>query len=203
MVDLGAGSSKEELLRDLVEDEGSEISLGTGMLVGIFFGLVLLCSFFFTMGYMLGRSNASGGKTEIVGATPTGGSPAGKPVAGDKTPAQTPPPATDQPAAQPQATVSLAGKANPGSSSPVSTPLPEIKASTTGTYSVQVAAVSRLEDAQSLMAALERKQYPVFLANVPGDSLFHVQVGYYNDPKDAETMRGRLAAEGYDAIVKK
>jgi cell division septation protein DedD len=81
--------------------------------------------------------------------------------------------------------------------------LPEIKASTTGAYTVQVAAVSRLEDAQSLVAALQRKQYPVFLANIPGDSLFHVQVGPFNDLKDAETMRSRLAAEGYDAIVKR
>jgi cell division septation protein DedD len=202
MVDLGAGRSKEEL-RDLVGGEDAEITLSTGKLVGIFSGLVLVCSFFFTIGYMLGRSNASGGKTEIVGAAPTGGNPTGKPVAGDKTPAQTPTPGTDQSAPQPQATISLSPPANPSSNSLSSTPLPEIKASTTGAYTVQVAAVSHLEDAQSLVAALQRKQYPVFLANIPGDSLFHVQVGPFNDLKDAETMRSRLAAEGYDAIVKK
>jgi cell division septation protein DedD len=201
MVDLGAGRTKEEL-RDPVEGEDAEFTLSTGKLVAIFSGLVLVCSFFFTIGYMLGRSNASGGKTEIVGAAPTGGSPAGKPVAGDKTPAQTPPPA-DQSTPQPQASISSAPPANPSTNSLSSTSLPEIKASTTGAYTVQVAAVSRLEDAQSLVAALQRKQYPVFLANIPGDSLFHVQVGPFNELKDAETMRSRLAAEGYDAIVKK
>ena len=201
MVDLGAGRGKEEL-RNLVDSEDTEITLGTGKLLGIFFGLVLVCSFFFTMGYIFGRANGSRGKTEVVGAAPTGGSPAGKPVAGDKTPAQTQP-AADQPAPQPQATISSAPPLTSVNNSPSSTPLPEIKASTTGTYTVQVAAVSRLEDAQSLVAALQKKQYPVFLANVPSDSLFHVQVGPFNDPKDAETMRSRLAAEGYDAIVKK
>jgi len=50
---------------------------------------------------------------------------------------------------------------------------------------------------------LQKKQYPVFIASVPGDSLFHVQVGPFSDPKDAEAMRARLAGEGYDAIVKK
>jgi cell division septation protein DedD len=66
-----------------------------------------------------------------------------------------------------------------------------------------VAAVSKQEDAQSMVAALQKKQYPVFLTNVPGDSLFHVQVGPFSDPKDAEAMRARLVAEGYDAIVKR
>lgn len=202
MVDLGAGRGKEEL-RSLIEGEDTEITLGTGKLLVIFFGLVLACSFFFTMGYLLGRANASGGKTEIVGAAPTGGSPAGKPVAGNKNAVPTATPATEQPGPQAQATISLAPTATPSANSPSSTPLPEIKASTTGTYTVQVAAVSKLEDAQSLVAALQKKQYPVFLANAPSDSLYHVQVGPFNDPKDAETMRARLAAEGYDAIVKR
>jgi DedD protein len=202
MVDLGLGRGKEDVRdRDLSED--TEITLGTGKLLGIFFGLVFVCSFFFTMGYLLGRANGSGVKTEIVGAAPTGGSSAGKPVAGDKTPApQTSTSASNQPTPQPQATVSVAPVATPANAS--ATPPPqEIKASATGTYTVQVAAVSKQEDAQSLVSALQRKQYPVFLANVPGDSLFHVQVGPFSDPKDAEAMRARLAAEGYDAIVKR
>jgi cell division septation protein DedD len=68
---------------------------------------------------------------------------------------------------------------------------------------VQVAAVSKQEDADILQSALRKKQYPVFIATVPGDSLFHVQVGPFADIKEAEAMRARLAGDGYNAIVKK
>src|SRR5215467_16327998 len=83
MADTGTGT-------DLEDQDNTEITLGTGKLLGIFFGLVLLCSLFFTMGYMMGRSNAAGSKTEIVGSETTGSSPAGKPSAGDKTPTPAP-----------------------------------------------------------------------------------------------------------------
>ena len=201
MVDLGLGRSREEVRE---QSDDTEITLGTGKLLGIFFGLVFICSFFFAIGYRFGRANATGSQTEIVSATPTGGSPAGKPGAGDKTPAtQNASPSTDQPTPQPQATVSVT--APPAANNPPATPVPtqEIRASATGTYTVQVAAVSKQEDAQSMVSALQKKQYPVFLTNVPGDSLFHVQVGPFSDPKDAEAMRVRLVAEGYDAIVKR
>src|SRR5436305_1296327 len=60
------------------------------------------------------------------------------------------------------------------------------------------------EDAEILVAALRKKQYPVLMvSNVPGDSLFHVQVGPFTDPKEAESMRTRLANDGYNAILKK
>jgi len=69
---------------------------------------------------------------------------------------------------------------------------------------VQVAAVSKKEDAEALAGILRKKNYPVFLAsNAPGDSLFHVQVGPFNDIKEAEAMRSKLAGDGYSPIVKK
>jgi len=67
---------------------------------------------------------------------------------------------------------------------------------------VQVAAVTKQEDAEILKTALQKKQYPVFVANSPGDPLFHVQVGPFTDRKDADAMRTRLAGDGYNAIVK-
>ena len=67
----------------------------------------------------------------------------------------------------------------------------------------QVAAVSKQEDADILVSALRKKQYPVFVASAPGDALFHVQVGPFSDPKDAEAMRTRLLGDGYNPIVKK
>jgi|SRR5215472_3914084 len=188
----------------------TEITLSTGKLLGIFFGLVIVCALFFTIGYLLGHSSAASDKTEIVGTTPSNGSAAGKPVAGNKTEAQSQPtpsaPASapaDVPAVQPQTTTATATTAKPPSASYVPASAPDAKPSSSGPYTVQVAAVSKQEDAQSLVSALQKKQYPVFMTNVAGDTLFHVQVGPFNDPKDAEAMRSRLAAEGYDAIVKK
>ena len=64
--------------RELQDD--AEITLGTGKLLGIFFGLAAICAVFFTMGYMLGRSSAAGARTEIVGSVPAG-STANKPSA--------------------------------------------------------------------------------------------------------------------------
>jgi cell division septation protein DedD len=77
-------------------------------------------------------------------------------------------------------------------------------ADASGGYYVQVAAVSRQEDAEALVEALKKKQYPAFSANNPSaDKFYHVQVGPYTDLKEAEAMRARLIGDGYNPIVKK
>jgi cell division septation protein DedD len=82
---------------------------------------------------------------------------------------------------------------------PDATTLPSANA-----YYVQVAAVSKQEDAEALVEALKKKQYPAFTAtNSSADKLFHVQVGPYNDVKDAEVMRAKLISDGYNPILKK
>ena len=74
---------------------------------------------------------------------------------------------------------------------------------TTG-YFVQVAAVSKQDDAEALVDALKKKQYPAFVAsNSTTDKLFRVQVGPFADIKDAEAMRSRLINDGYNPILKK
>ncbi|MGA9551973.1 MAG: SPOR domain-containing protein, partial [Candidatus Sulfotelmatobacter sp.] len=73
---------------------------------------------------------------------------------------------------------------------------------TTGYY-VQVAAVTKQEDADALVDALKKKQYPAFVANNAVDKLFRVQVGPYGDIKEAEAMRSRLINDGYNPILKK
>src|SRR5229473_3844582 len=37
-------------------NEDTEITLGTGKMLGLFFGLVILCAVFFGMGYTMGKS---------------------------------------------------------------------------------------------------------------------------------------------------
>ena len=71
-------------------------------------------------------------------------------------------------------------------------------------YFVQVAAVTKQEDAQALVDALKNKQYPAFVAtNSANEKLFRVQVGPFADIKDAEATRSRLINDGYNPIVKK
>ena len=69
---------------------------------------------------------------------------------------------------------------------------------------MQVAAVSRQEDAEALVEALKKKQYPAFTADTTStDRFYRVQVGPYSELKDAEAMRARLISDGYNPIVKK
>src|SRR5215472_18710190 len=62
----------------------TEITLGTGKLLGIFFVMVIVCAAFFTMGYLLGRgATPLAASTTVVTSVPTnGGNPANKPSAG-------------------------------------------------------------------------------------------------------------------------
>jgi cell division septation protein DedD len=77
-------------------------------------------------------------------------------------------------------------------------------ASSTGNFFVQVAAVSKQEDAEALVGALRKKQYSaIATSNQPSDALFHVQVGPFAERKDAEDTKTRLVKDGYNPILKK
>jgi len=186
-----------------------EISLGTGRLLGLFFALVVVCAIFFALGYTLGRNLAP--PAVAAEATPPATN-AAKPTAasGAAAEAANPAPANDLTFyktvegkdANPQLTPSPSTPPSPAPAPTPSTPAPETPHASA--YVVQVAAVTKKEDAEALAGALRKKNYPVFLAsNSPGDALFHVQVGPFNDIKDAEAMRGKLAGDGYTPIVKK
>jgi len=74
-----------------------------------------------------------------------------------------------------------------------------------GTMVVQIAAISREDDAVALAGALRKKQYNVFVVNNPAnnDKLYHVQVGPFANMREADAMKAKLIAEGYNPIVKK
>jgi cell division septation protein DedD len=95
----------------------------------------------------------------------------------------------------------------PGNTTPAQAAPTSADSSTTlptGGYFVQVAAVSKQEDANSLVDALKQKQYPAFVASsVANDKLFRVQLGPFSEVKEAEGMRARLIADGYSPILKK
>jgi len=211
--------------------QDTEITLGTGRMLVLFFTLVLVCAVFFAIGFSLGR------KTTMVGASSPLNALAGTPatVVRPSAAKQPPPPAqpqqpqpTDfsfyrsvaaksadtelapqnkpaQPPTQNKADQPAAPAANDPTTAAAPTAVPAANsAPATGGYIVQVAAVSRQEDADALVEALKKKQYPAFVVNsVATDKFYHVQVGPYAEWKDADAMRNRLIADGYSPIVKK
>jgi DedD protein len=218
----------------------TEITLGTAKLLGLFFGLVIVCAVFFALGYTLGRKSDAGlSATTLVAplqTTTNGPKPAGSATGAPAPPmtfykaveqkdasAQLTPASdsasTNSAAGQTAATASGApaaatssGTSSPGASTPSTQSQPSQTANppdpvgmipTTG-YFVQVAAVSKEDDAEALVDALKKKQYPAFVAsNSSTDKLFRVQVGPFGDIKDAEAMRSRLINDGYNPILKK
>ena len=207
--------------------QDTEITLGTGRMLALFFAFVLVCAVFFAIGFSLGRRTASAGVGRWPGAA-TGASAAvvrpsaAKNDAPQKTPqsgdfsfykavgeknadsALAPPDAKAQPTDATAATATAAAPAKAATDAAGAPPASSTTASsTTGSYYVQVAAVTRQEDAEALVDALKKKQYPAFANNASADKYYRVQVGPYADFKDAEAMRARLVSDGYNPIVKK
>jgi DedD protein len=195
----------------MASSQDTEITLGTGKLLVLFFGLVGICALFFGLGYSLGRKSEPA--TAAASAAPmpqassvttksSGASSAAPPMTfyksveqKDASPELTPATDTKTDTANANTTPVQAAQAN--------VPDPTTTLPTPG-YFVQVAAVSKQEDADALVDALKKKQYPAFVAATSAtDKLFHVQVGPYSDIKDAEAMRTRLVGDGYSPILKK
>jgi len=88
------------------------------------------------------------------------------------------------------------GAAPVSSSAPVTGP---------GTIVVQIAAITREDDAVALAGALRKKDYNVIVVknSAVNDKFYHVQVGPFTTMKDADAMKARLVAEGYNPILKK
>jgi cell division septation protein DedD len=205
---------------------------GAGRLLGLFFGLVVLCAVFFAFGFTLGRSTGVPEAAAAAPAVQSGLKPSGAPkpeagvVAGNSgcvtgencAPASDPTQASNSQNDMPSRDELTFYKAvsqkdpdpkllppdpRPAPSRVHAKPVPAAARATSG-YSVQVAAVSKREDADALANALRRKQYPVFTTtNLPADKLVHVQVGPFVTLKAAETTRTRLRNDGYNPIVKK
>ncbi len=239
--------------------DDSDITLGPGKLLGLFFMLVAVCGVFFAIGYSLGKTSAReqavNDKATLnasLSLPPVGDPTVAKPsavVSGKNEPsastieghaaAKSQPdmtfysavkqtdrgsPTAPTEAAQPatsnmqQEKVSVpaakaAAPAETNTSKPVADSKAEAKSDmkpaitpvASGPFVVQIAAVSREEDAAALAGALRRKSYNVFVVNNPAvhDKLFHVQVGPFTTLQDAEAMKAKLTGEGYNPIVKR
>ena len=191
-----------------------EISLGTPTILGIFFALALVCAAFFGFGYTMGRKSSqaavafpseSSASTIPGAAKPTAGSPvnvsAAKappeiPGSAVVVPTNTPTAPTPTPKGNSPADGMIVGDKPPAPAPVSATPQPA------GSFVVQVAAVSSQDVADIELAALQKKGYNVAVHHEPQDKLLHIQIGPFHDKKEAEAMRQRVQADGFNAIVK-
>jgi cell division septation protein DedD len=67
---------------------------------------------------------------------------------------------------------------------------------------IEVMTVSHQADAEAMVSALNRRGYNVTVDHDPKTSLLHLDIGPFNNAEEAEKMRQRLLADGYDAIIK-
>jgi DedD protein len=182
----------------------TEITLGTGKMLALFFGLVILCAIFFGMGFSMGK-NSVRSPVELL---PSPSAPTGTRPSASNRPVVVPAPESkpDNQAAQTASSGDSANTAaqpaNQATSQSAAPAQPGTAQLGTG-YFVQVAAVSKQEDAEALVESLKGRQYAAFITNTPPDKLFHVQVGPFADIKDAEGMRSKLVSDGYNPILKK
>jgi cell division septation protein DedD len=194
--------------------------------------MLLFSGVFFTLGYVMGRNQYDGqvrAATDFHGKSEVPVSPKPEPVAkrtNNKAPSGAPTDAAE-PAktdwefyhagdakkpedhlksvapspAQPNAPVLVRTTAPPRttSSPPKAASTPLIPG---GSYTLQVAALTKEADAMELATRLQKKKFPAFVLSPRGDKYFRVQVGPYADQKAADAARKGLEGAGFKAIVK-
>src|SRR5271165_780123 len=134
----------------MASSQDTEITLGTGKLLLLFFGLVGICALFFALGYSLGRKSEPGITTSNAALTPPPASASGKASGSAVAPAMTFYKSVEQKDAKPELTPGADAKAEgataPTNGAPVAPPATGSADSNatlpTSAYSVQVAAVS-------------------------------------------------------------
>jgi DedD protein len=208
---------------------GGDRVLESRHLVGLFLGVVLLCGVFFTLGYVMGRTQFSGsviaGGPGVKTSTPAASFPKSPnkeketPEAAKSTPAggwddfdKTPkdPAPAAKPAPAPPIPVS-SSKNSKGPASATAKPAiavkepPRFQAPPMAKNSIvlQVAATKQQRDALDVADILQKKKFPSFVANSPADQFYHVQVGPYPDMASAEAAKHALEQLGFKSIIKR
>lgn len=108
----------------------------------------------------------------------------------------------------PPKTVAAAPSKNLNSTAkPLNTPSPKTSAgipqTPRGSFTVQVAALTKQADALSVATSLQRKKFPAYVVPPQGDKYFRVQVGPYPNQKAADAARKSIESAGFKGIVKR
>lgn len=193
----------------------TELTLGSGMLLTVFFGLVLLCGLCFGLGYAVGSRGSKGPvfQSQPPAAGPSPQMPAnsqqGKPSAAEQPqamPAQ--PPGGDQTAAGAPGTAptgeQVAGQANapaavPAATTPaaVGTPVAAQQVVTPGNsgwHAVQPAMPGGTGAVPAVQPAVANQVRPA----ISGQNTLMVQIAALSNQEDASVLIGALRRRGYE-----
>jgi cell division septation protein DedD len=195
-------------------------------LVGLFLGVVLLCAVFFSLGYVMGKSQYLG-LVHAAYIPEHNISPASlkETVKTDEPePSAGPPPGEwdfysnknnnhldpAPKAVAPVAPVPSVQDNSPALAPPAQSRLARVSLQpahsakmVAGAIVLQVAAVTRQGDALSVADALQRKRFPAFVVAPSADRFYRVQVGPYRDERAADTAKAALDHAGFKAIIKR
>ena len=196
-----------------------ERTIGSGHLVALFLGIVVLCCVFFILGYEMGRAQFERGSSASVAAKPAatapeaakeppaptgwpsgaagGGSAAGKTgtAAAPAQPAKLAAPAK-APAKAPASSVATAPAASAASSALKPPDIPR------GSIVLQVNANHNESDAVNLAKLLQEKGFPAFVLTPTTDNWYRVQVGPFSDAKSADQAKAALTQLGFKPMVR-
>ncbi len=206
---------------------GGDRVLESRHLVGLFLGVVLLCGVFFTLGYVMGRTQYGGAvqaaDSPMRSVSPPAPSAKAKetetapaPAAGEwdfygkkddnhLEPAAKPP----APSASPSAATGTGSGAAVAAPKTVAEPLPRPPARfqpprmLKGSIVLQLAALGRESDALAMADAAQQKRFPSFVVAPTSDKLYRVQVGPYPDEHAAQAAKAALERAGFKPIIKR
>jgi len=200
--------------------------------IGLFLLMLVFSAVFFTLGYVMGRSQYDGqvraaNTQHDVPDTMVKKSDSGVKHAtnGSAPTTNTPVPEESNPNSDwefyssdkqkesgehlkpvPPSGVSSSAKTtqqNNANSKPAAAVFEAPKPPQSGAYTLQVMAVRRESDALDLAKRLQKNKFPAFILTPQGGKYYRVQVGPYSDKKSAETAKKGLEGAGFRAIVKR
>ena len=199
---------------------GGERVLESRHLVGLFLGVVLLCGVFFTLGYVMGRtqydSSVHASDVSPLLRPSVSPKPSAKSSTAEKTPAanpsewdfyskkanddhlDAPKPPSSRPAGASPATARVEETREIAKLPPHVRPPRMLK----NALVLQVAALRHQGDALALADVLQQKRFPSFVVTPTSDSFYRVQVGPYSSEAAAEAAKRQLDHQGFKAIIK-
>ncbi|MGH9598276.1 MAG: SPOR domain-containing protein [Terracidiphilus sp.] len=189
------GIFESEALEPAEPRRDTELTLGSGMLLGAFFGLVLICGLSFGLGYAVG---AHGSKGPVFQSQPPAAGPAGQLPAGSL---QSKPSAMAQPPAQPaqQAAPTMTPAVAQGAVSAPGSPTPTQMPNDGGWRAVQPQMQSQVQPAMpgAVNGAPAVQPAAAIQPAVPGQSSLMVQIAAVSNPEDATVLASALRQRGY------
>jgi DedD protein len=220
-VDEVAGEEVEQMASNARRGGGERV-LESRHLVGLFLGVVLLCGVFFTLGYVMGRTQFGGpvhaadafiGESHAASPKPKEAEKPPAPAAGEwdfygkekkNDKLEAPPAAAKAPAPAASAPAKSSGPvAIVPAKSAAPPPRFQPPALSKTAIVLQVAALRRQSDALEMAEAIQQKKFPSFVVTPGADNLYRVQVGPYQDAAAAESAKHALEQFGFKPIIKR